>query len=203
MAASASAARLCVRAARSRRWSQLLAEEHRAHVMRLLDALEVTDRDRRLKAARAVLYLAQGECVRAHVATPAACFKASLRSFQGHSTSATPRLTSSAGPDTTSSCSTTWGSSARCWSCSAWRWSEWGGCCSTCVWGEFSDRLVFPQQQPGVQQRREETRHLSGRQHRTQVSTQLRSCERARTPSLAPLITPPPHRPPSAGHIYT
>lgn len=29
------------------------------------------------------------------------------------------------------------------------------------------------QQQPGVQQRREETRHLSRRQHRTQVSTRI------------------------------
>ena len=28
--------------------------------MRLLDALEVTDRDKRLKVARAILYLAQG-----------------------------------------------------------------------------------------------------------------------------------------------
>lgn len=28
--------------------------------MRLLDALEVTDRDKRLKVSRAILYLAQG-----------------------------------------------------------------------------------------------------------------------------------------------
>uniref|UniRef100_A0A6Q2Y616 Striatin interacting protein 2 n=1 Tax=Esox lucius TaxID=8010 RepID=A0A6Q2Y616_ESOLU len=34
--------------------------EQRAYVMRLLDALEVTDRDKRLKVARAILYLAQG-----------------------------------------------------------------------------------------------------------------------------------------------
>ncbi|CAG12134.1 unnamed protein product, partial [Tetraodon nigroviridis] len=46
--------------ARSRRWSELPLEEQRAHVMRLLDALEVTDRDKRLKVARAILYLAQG-----------------------------------------------------------------------------------------------------------------------------------------------
>uniref|UniRef100_A0AAZ3QHW6 Striatin interacting protein 2 n=1 Tax=Oncorhynchus tshawytscha TaxID=74940 RepID=A0AAZ3QHW6_ONCTS len=32
----------------------------KAYVMRLLDALEVTDRDKRLKVARAILYLAQG-----------------------------------------------------------------------------------------------------------------------------------------------
>lgn len=35
-------------------------EEQRTYVMRLLDALEVTDRDKRLKVARAILYLAQG-----------------------------------------------------------------------------------------------------------------------------------------------
>lgn len=50
---------LCT-AARGRRWIELTAEEHRAYVMRLLDALEVTDRDKRLKVARAILYLAQG-----------------------------------------------------------------------------------------------------------------------------------------------
>lgn len=35
-------------------------DEQRAYIMRLLDALEVTDRDKRLKVARAILYLAQG-----------------------------------------------------------------------------------------------------------------------------------------------
>lgn len=53
---------LCCRAARGRRWIELTADEHRAYVMRLLDALEVTDRDKRLKVARAILYLAQGGC---------------------------------------------------------------------------------------------------------------------------------------------
>lgn len=48
-------------AARGRRWIELTVEEQRAYVMRLLDALEVTDRDKRLKVARAILYLAQGE----------------------------------------------------------------------------------------------------------------------------------------------
>uniref|UniRef100_A0A8C2GKE4 Striatin interacting protein 2 n=1 Tax=Cyprinus carpio TaxID=7962 RepID=A0A8C2GKE4_CYPCA len=43
-----------------RRWMELSMEEQRAYVMRLLDALEVTDRDKRLKVARAILYLAQG-----------------------------------------------------------------------------------------------------------------------------------------------
>lgn len=39
---------------------ELRVEEQKAYVMRLLDALEVTDRDKRLKVARAILYLAQG-----------------------------------------------------------------------------------------------------------------------------------------------
>uniref|UniRef100_A0A4W5KVK5 Striatin interacting protein 2 n=1 Tax=Hucho hucho TaxID=62062 RepID=A0A4W5KVK5_9TELE len=42
------------------RWIELVQEQQRAYVMRLLDALEVTDRDKRLKVARAILYLAQG-----------------------------------------------------------------------------------------------------------------------------------------------
>uniref|UniRef100_A0A8C4NP07 Striatin interacting protein 2 n=1 Tax=Dicentrarchus labrax TaxID=13489 RepID=A0A8C4NP07_DICLA len=42
------------------RWIELTVEEQRAYVMKLLDALEVTDRDKRLKVARAILYLAQG-----------------------------------------------------------------------------------------------------------------------------------------------
>uniref|UniRef100_A0A8C2A5S0 Striatin interacting protein 2 n=1 Tax=Cyprinus carpio TaxID=7962 RepID=A0A8C2A5S0_CYPCA len=45
---------------KGRRWMELSMEEQRAYVMRLLDALEVTDRDKRLKVARAILYLAQG-----------------------------------------------------------------------------------------------------------------------------------------------
>lgn len=47
-------------AAGGRRWTELTVDEQRAYVMRLLDALEVTDRDKRLKVARAILYLAQG-----------------------------------------------------------------------------------------------------------------------------------------------
>uniref|UniRef100_A0A4W5L6Y5 Striatin interacting protein 2 n=1 Tax=Hucho hucho TaxID=62062 RepID=A0A4W5L6Y5_9TELE len=43
-----------------KRWIELVQEQQRAYVMRLLDALEVTDRDKRLKVARAILYLAQG-----------------------------------------------------------------------------------------------------------------------------------------------
>lgn len=43
------------------KWTELDAEQHRAHAMRLLDTLEVTARDKRLKVARAILYMAQGE----------------------------------------------------------------------------------------------------------------------------------------------
>ncbi|KAL4640734.1 hypothetical protein GN956_G11605 [Arapaima gigas] len=45
---------------KDRKWTELDMTEQRAYVMRLLDALEVTNRDRRLKVARAILYLAQG-----------------------------------------------------------------------------------------------------------------------------------------------
>uniref|UniRef100_A0A674ESN5 Striatin interacting protein 2 n=2 Tax=Salmo trutta TaxID=8032 RepID=A0A674ESN5_SALTR len=48
------------RRSNSERWIELGQEQQRAYVMRLLDALEVTDRDKRLKVARAILYLAQG-----------------------------------------------------------------------------------------------------------------------------------------------
>ncbi|KAL8222527.1 UNVERIFIED_CONTAM: Striatin-interacting protein 2, partial [Gekko kuhli] len=42
------------------RWSELDASRQKAYVMRLLDGLEVVDRNRRLNMARAILYLAQG-----------------------------------------------------------------------------------------------------------------------------------------------
>ncbi|XP_077196525.1 striatin-interacting protein 2 isoform X2 [Paroedura picta] len=41
-------------------WSELDPSRQKAYVMRLLDGLEVVDRQKRLKVARAVLYLAQG-----------------------------------------------------------------------------------------------------------------------------------------------
>lgn len=44
-----------------KKWTELDAEQHRAHAMRLLDSLEVTAREKRLKVARAILYMAQGE----------------------------------------------------------------------------------------------------------------------------------------------
>uniref|UniRef100_A0A8C4VZF8 Striatin interacting protein 2 n=1 Tax=Gopherus evgoodei TaxID=1825980 RepID=A0A8C4VZF8_9SAUR len=43
-----------------KRWPELDLAQQKAYVMRLLDGLEVVNRDKRLKAARAVLYLAQG-----------------------------------------------------------------------------------------------------------------------------------------------
>ncbi|KAK2517239.1 hypothetical protein Q9233_013267 [Columba guinea] len=46
--------------AQGRRWLELDGAQHKAYVMRLLDALEVVNRDKRLKVARAILYLAQG-----------------------------------------------------------------------------------------------------------------------------------------------
>ncbi|XP_027562056.1 striatin-interacting protein 1 [Neopelma chrysocephalum] len=43
-----------------RRWPELERAQHRTHAMRLLDGLEVTARERRLRVARAILYVAQG-----------------------------------------------------------------------------------------------------------------------------------------------
>uniref|UniRef100_A0A8C5R5R0 Striatin interacting protein 2 n=1 Tax=Leptobrachium leishanense TaxID=445787 RepID=A0A8C5R5R0_9ANUR len=42
------------------RWTSLSSAQHKTHVMRLLDDLEVVSREKRLSAARAILYLAQG-----------------------------------------------------------------------------------------------------------------------------------------------
>ncbi|XP_067391105.1 striatin-interacting protein 2 isoform X2 [Emydura macquarii macquarii] len=55
--ADAYAAELSVR---GKRWPELELAQQKAYVMRLLDKLEVINRDRRLKAARSILYLAQG-----------------------------------------------------------------------------------------------------------------------------------------------
>ncbi|KAG7219276.1 hypothetical protein INR49_019224 [Caranx melampygus] len=43
-----------------KKWTELDAAQHRAHAMRLLDSLEVIAREKRLKVARAILYMAQG-----------------------------------------------------------------------------------------------------------------------------------------------
>ncbi|KAM8820889.1 striatin-interacting protein 2 [Eudromia elegans] len=48
------------RQARGRRWAQLGDAQQRGFVMRLLDALDAAAREPRLRAARALLYLAQG-----------------------------------------------------------------------------------------------------------------------------------------------
>ncbi|KAF7254581.1 Striatin-interacting protein 2 [Varanus komodoensis] len=45
---------------KGRRWSELDLARQKAYVMRLLDGLEVVNRDKRLKVARVILYLAQG-----------------------------------------------------------------------------------------------------------------------------------------------
>lgn len=42
-------------------WLELEEDAQKAYVMGLLDRLEVVNREQRLKVARAVLYLAQGE----------------------------------------------------------------------------------------------------------------------------------------------
>ena len=44
-----------------RRWLELDGAQQKAYIMRLLDGLEVVNRDKRLKVARAILYLAQGK----------------------------------------------------------------------------------------------------------------------------------------------
>lgn len=44
-----------------KKWTELDAAQHRAHAMRLLDGLEVIAREKRLKVARAILYMAQGQ----------------------------------------------------------------------------------------------------------------------------------------------
>uniref|UniRef100_A0A4W3IYY2 Striatin interacting protein 2 n=1 Tax=Callorhinchus milii TaxID=7868 RepID=A0A4W3IYY2_CALMI len=50
---------LCL-AVKGKKWVELDEAEHKAYIMRLLDGLEVINREKRLKFARAILYLAQG-----------------------------------------------------------------------------------------------------------------------------------------------
>ncbi|NWS45740.1 STRP1 protein, partial [Probosciger aterrimus] len=45
---------------RDKKWMELDRNQHRTHAMRLLDGLEVTAREKRLRVARAILYVAQG-----------------------------------------------------------------------------------------------------------------------------------------------
>ncbi|NXK80055.1 STRP1 protein, partial [Amazona guildingii] len=45
---------------RDKKWTELDRNQHRTHAMRLLDGLEVTAREKRLRVARAILYVAQG-----------------------------------------------------------------------------------------------------------------------------------------------
>ena len=44
----------------NRRWLEMSVSEQRRHVLKLLDAVDVSERQRRLSAVRALLYLAQG-----------------------------------------------------------------------------------------------------------------------------------------------
>lgn len=53
---------LCCVSVSDKKWTELDAAQHRAHAMRLLDSLEVIAREKRLKVARAILYMAQGQC---------------------------------------------------------------------------------------------------------------------------------------------
>lgn len=50
----------------SEKWSQLEVERKEVHVFKLLNNVESTKRATRMKAARAILYLAQGEFRRMH-----------------------------------------------------------------------------------------------------------------------------------------
>lgn len=52
---------LCCVLVSDKKWTELDAAQHRAHAMRLLDSLEVIAREKRLKVARAILYMAQGQ----------------------------------------------------------------------------------------------------------------------------------------------
>ncbi|XP_041052291.1 striatin-interacting protein 1 homolog isoform X1 [Carcharodon carcharias] len=45
---------------KDKKWTEVDISEHQTHAMRLLDGLEVTAREKRLKVARAILYMAQG-----------------------------------------------------------------------------------------------------------------------------------------------
>ncbi|KFO75931.1 Striatin-interacting protein 1, partial [Cuculus canorus] len=45
---------------RDKKWTELDKNQQRTHAMRLLDGLEVTAREKRLRVARAILYVAQG-----------------------------------------------------------------------------------------------------------------------------------------------
>lgn len=52
---------ICSFSVSEKKWTELDEDQHRAHAMRLLDSLEVIAREKRLKVARAILYMAQGE----------------------------------------------------------------------------------------------------------------------------------------------
>jgi len=43
------------------RWTSLTTDKQRCHIMHLIDMTEVSDRETRMKAVRALLYLCQGQ----------------------------------------------------------------------------------------------------------------------------------------------
>ena len=47
----------------TKEWLEVEEDAQKTYVMGLLDRLEVVSREKRLKVARAVLYLAQGKCL--------------------------------------------------------------------------------------------------------------------------------------------
>lgn len=51
----------CAFAVPDQKWTELDLVQHKTHAMRLLDGLDVIGRERRLKVARAILYMAQGK----------------------------------------------------------------------------------------------------------------------------------------------
>lgn len=67
-----------------RKWTELDTNQHRTHAMRLLDGLEVTAREKRLKVARAILYVAQG--TEWTPSTPDASFSDAAQSDVGRGT---------------------------------------------------------------------------------------------------------------------
>lgn len=96
-----------------KKWTELDAAQHRAHAMRLLDGLEVIGREKRLKVARAILYMAQGQSTGISCVFEAivACHHKEFVPFslQGRLQNAAVKRKCSTGIDTTSFCCSTSG----------------------------------------------------------------------------------------------
>ena len=50
----------CMLSVGEERWTSLAVDKRRCHVMHLMDLTEVSDRETRMRAVRALLYLCQG-----------------------------------------------------------------------------------------------------------------------------------------------